>query len=393
MGLKDEMMKIVKTSSAVKKAYNKIGSFLLKIVGLFVSQDDKLILFSSFGGKKYDDSPKAVYEYLLKDPRFAEYKFVWAFHEPEKFQVSGAEMIQTDNLKYFITALKARVWITNSGIERGLSFKKNGTVYLNTWHGTPIKYMGSDEYRIKPSQMPVCKYDRQNAQSEFEAEIFSRVFNIPYERMLVCGYPRNDALTQNDSETQRKIKEKLGLPVDKKVLLYAPTFREYERDASRNCVLKPPVDFDKWKRVLADKYVVLMRCHYEVAKLLGVGIDGEFVRNVSAYPALNHLLLASDVLISDYSSIIFDYSILNRPIVIYAYDYEIYKQKRGMYIDVRQELPGGSISEDELLRIICEMDIQKVEEQVGKFRRKYVTAYGNATKKTVDELWELLQKT
>ncbi len=392
MGIKDELMKIVKTSSSIKKVYNMVGSGLLKFVGLFISQDEKLILINSFGGKKYDDSPKAIYEYLKQDERFKDYKVVWAFHEPEKFDVPGATVIKTDNLKYFITAMKARVWITNSGIERGLSFEKKGTIYINTWHGTPIKYMGSDEYKIDPSQMPVCKYDRQNAQSKFEADVFSRVFNIPYERMLVCGYPRNDILISNDRETQNKYKEKLGLPLDKKVILYAPTFREYERDSARNCVLRPPIDFEKWKKVLGDDYVVLMRCHYEVAKLLNVGIDGEFVRDFSDYPTLNHLMLASDMLISDYSSIVFDYAILDRPIIVYTYDFETYKEKRGMYLDVREELIGGSVSEDELLGIIKNLDKQEALKKVREFRGKYVTAYGHATEGTVDALWELIQR-
>lgn len=392
MNIKNEMMKMVKTSSGIKKVYNKVGSGLVRLVGLFVFQDDKLILFNSFGGKKYDDSPKAIFEFLKEDERFEDYKFVWAFHQPDRYDVPGAKVIKTDNLKYFLTALKAHVWITNSGIERGLSFKKKGTIYINTWHGTPIKYMGSDEYKIKPTQMPVCKFDRQNAQSKFEADIFSRVFNIPYERMLTCGYPRNDVLVNNDLETQNKYKKKLNIPSDKKVLLYAPTFREYERDDNRNCVLKPPVNFEKWRSVLGNEYVVLMRCHYEIAKLLNVGMDGVFVKDVSDYPILNDLMLASDVLISDYSSIIFDFAILDRPVIVYTYDFDTYREKRGMYIDVREELLGGSVTEDELLETIKTIDKKDAIERVRAFRRKYVTEYGNATKGTVDTIWELLQR-
>ena len=392
MGFKDELMKIIKTSSRVKKAYNRVGSGLLKLVGFFIAQDDKLILFNSFGGKKYDDSPKAIYEYLQQDERFKGFKFVWAFHEPEKFTVPGATVIKTDNLKYFTTAMKAHIWITNSGIERGLSFEKEGTIYFNTWHGTPIKYMGSDEYRIAPSHMPVCKYDRQNAQSKFEADIFSRVFNIPYERMLVCGYPRNDVLVNNDRTTQIKYKNKIGLSIDKKVILYAPTFREYERDSARNCVLKPPIDFEKWKAILGEDYIVLMRCHYEVARLLNYPENESFVRDVSDYPTLNDLILASDMLISDYSSIIFDYSIIDRPIIVYTYDYETYREKRGMYFDIRKELVGGSVTEDELLDIIKNLDEQETIEKVRNFRNKYVTAYGHATIETVDALWEAIQE-
>lgn len=392
MSYKDELMKIVKTSSGIKKVYNRVGSLLLKFIGLFIIQDDKLILINSFGGKKFDDSPKAVFEYLKQDERFKDYKIAWAFHKPEEYDVPDAIVIKTDNLKYFITAMKAHVWITNSGIERGLSFKKKGTIYINTWHGTPIKYMGLDKNRIAPSQIPACNYDMQNAQSKFEADIFSRVYNIPYERMLICGLPRNDILINNDAETQIKFKKKLGLPIEKKIILYAPTFREYERDTARNCVLKPPIDFENWKKTLGEDYIVLMRCHYEVAKLLGVGIDGEFVKDVSDYSTLNDLMLASDMLISDYSSIIFDYSILDRPIIVYTYDFETYKEKRGLYLDVREELIGGSVTEDELLSIIVNLNEDDALKRVREFRSKYVTAYGHATERTVDAIWELLQR-
>ena len=307
MGIKNEAMKLLKTSSALRITYNKIGSSLLRAIGALVHQDNKLILINSFGGKKFDDSPKVLFDYMKKDKRFQDYKFVWAFHEPENFEVPGAEVIKTDTVNYFLTAMRARIWITNSGIERGLSFKKKETVYLNTWHGTPIKYMGADALKIAPSEMPKRNYDLQNAQSMFEAEIFSRSYCIPMEKMLVCGYPRNDILINNDSETQKTYKRKLGLPLDKTIILYAPTFRDYDRDAARNCILKPPIHFDTWKEALGDEYIVLMRCHYEVAKLLGIDIDGDFVRDVSDYPTLNDIMLASDLLISDYSSIIFDY--------------------------------------------------------------------------------------
>ena len=389
MGIKNEVTNVLKTSSTLRKVYYKLGSGLLKSIGTFVRRDDKLVLFNSFGGRRFDDSPKALFDYMKKDERFQGYKFVWAFHEPEKFDVPGAEVIKTDTVEYFRTAMKAHLWITNSGIERGLFFKKKGTVYLNTWHGTPIKYMGSDALKIEPSKMPKRNYDLQNAQSMYEAEIFSRTYCIPMEKMLVCGYPRNDILINNDADIQKEYKRKLGIPIEKTVILYAPTFRDYDRDAALNCFLKPPIHFDTWKEELGEEYVVLMRCHYEVAKLLGVDIDGDFVRDVSDYPTLNDLMLASDMLISDYSSIIFDYAILKRPIVVYTYDYDTYNKKRGIYIDVRETFDGGSVSEEELLQIIKNLDREQNIEKVEAFRSKYVTEYGNATEKTVNAVWDL----
>lgn len=109
---------------------------------LFVKTDDKLILFNSFAGRKYDDSPKAIYEEMKKDPRFKDYRLVWAFHQPEKYD--APQKIKTDSLTYFKTALAARVWVTNSSVERGLNFTGKRTLYFNTWHGTPMKKMRSD---------------------------------------------------------------------------------------------------------------------------------------------------------------------------------------------------------------------------------------------------------
>ncbi len=384
------LMNAVKTSATIKKAYRTYGSLLIRLLGLFVRTDDKLVLLNSYGGKKYDDSSKALYEWLINDPRFNEYKFVWAFHEPNHFVVPGATIIKTDTLRYFVTALRAKIWITNSGIERGLHFKKKNTIYMNTWHGTPIKFMGADEYRIKSEKMPKSSFDYQNVQSDYEADIFSRAFNIPREKMLMCGYPRNDILINNGNETQKEYKAKLGISVDKKIILYAPTFRDYERDPQLNCVLKLPIDFNKWRKALGCEYVVLIRRHYEVVGLLNDGIDGDFVRDMSDYPVLNDLMMASDILISDYSSIMFDFSILDRPIYVYTYDYDKYKEMRGMYFDVREELPGGSISEEELLSMIKNGDKQEAVERVKAFRRKYVTAYGHATEATVNTLYQMI---
>ena len=117
---------------------------MINVLKLFVLPDNKLILFNSYAGRKYDDSPKAIFLSMKNDSRFKGYRFVWAFHDPSKYDVADCEKIKTDGLKYFVTALKARVWITNSSFERGLRFKGRRTFYLNTWHGSPIKKMGSD---------------------------------------------------------------------------------------------------------------------------------------------------------------------------------------------------------------------------------------------------------
>ena len=388
MKFKDYMMNVIKQYGWLRAIYSSVGSVLLKTIGVFVKTDNRLILFNSFGGKKYDDSPKEIYEAMRSDDRFRGYKFVWAFHKPEQFDIPGASIIKTDNLKYFLTAIKATCWVTNSSIERGLSFKKRNTIYVNTWHGTPLKKMGNDQ--IASGRKLCYKFDLQCAQSEYEAKIFSKAFNIPLDKFLISGLPRNDILANITDSFSRQIKGKIGLPRDKKVILYAPTFREYERDEKHNCVLRPPVDFNTWKRVLGEDFIVLLRLHYEVKKALVDSIDGYFVRDVSDYPRLNDLMISSDLLVTDYSSIMFDYSILNKPIFIYAYDFDEYNKKRGMYFDVRKDLPG-EIEENKLLHLIKKYDDEDNIKKVAQFRKKYVTAYGNATTDTLNAIYEMLK--
>ena len=365
-------------------------NFLIGILKFFVKPDDNLILINSFGGKKYDDSPKELYEAILKDERFQKYRFVWAFHEPNKFDVQGAEKIKSDTLTYFKTALMARCWISNSGIERGLSFKGKKVFYFNTWHGTPIKKMGSDisdenqSFRTKTKKNPV---DIMTAQSDFEADIFSRVFNIPRENFLMCGLPRNDVLANYTSKQREEIKAKLGLPQNKKVILYAPTFREFERDSMQNCVLKPPMNLDKWERELGDEYCILFRAHYEVGKVMNI-YDNEFVRNMTTYPNLNELMIVADVLVSDYSSIFFDFSIMDKPMLHFTYDYEAYSTKRGMYFDIRDELPGSD-NEDGVIQLL------KRENDTSRtihFRNKYVNYSGKAVDSSLDCIWEKIRR-
>ncbi len=386
-------MTVVKYSKLLYDVYYFLGSVTINIFKLFIKPKDNLILFISFGGKKFDDSPRVIYESMIKDKRFDNYDIVWAFQDIKRFDLPRGRKVKTDSLAYYITALKARCWITNSTVERGLKFKGQQTFYFNTWHGTPIKKMGTDISTTNKSFKSKGKsnVDVMISQSKYEADIFSRVFNIDREKFIICGLPRNDVLINRTMETKQAMMKKIGLPLDKKVILYAPTFREYERDKYFNCIIKPQIDFDKWKKSIGTKYIVLLRAHYEVAKVLNIKTDDEFIYDVSEYPVLNDLMLASDMLISDYSSIFFDYSILDRPMLYYTYDYDEYAEKRGMYFDIRKELLGSSRSEEELLDLINNLDYDLALEKVRKFRSKYVESYGNAANISLDIIFENLK--
>lgn len=387
----------IKYSKIFFNIYYYLGSFFLNILKWLVPTDDKLIVFNSFGGRKFDDSPRAIYELMIKDQRFNDYDIVWAFLDPEKHNIPTGRKIKSDTLKYFITLLRARIWITNSALERGLKFKGRHVFYLNTWHGTPIKKMGrdisSDNNSFTGKSGFFDSVDIMLAQGVYDRDIFSRVFNIPIYKFAITGLPRNDELTKkNNPETIKLIKKKLNIPENKRVILYAPTFREYEKDNNFNCIMTQPLDLDKWEKELSGEYILLLRAHYEVIKIMNVP-ESDFIRNVSDWSNLNELMVISDILISDYSSIFFDYSILGKPMFAYCYDYDIYTYNRGLYFDIRKELESkGSISVEDIIEELKKGDFIKRSKFSVLFRSKYITAYGDSSSKALDLIADNLNR-
>ena len=134
----------------------------------------------------------------------------------------------------------------------------------------------------------------------------------------------------------------------------------------------------------------MIRAHYEVVKSLTFD-DNDFVKDVSKYQNLNELMIVSDILISDYSSIFFDYAILNKPMLCFAYDFDRYIKERGLYFDIREMLEGNSNNEDELINAIKGLDIKKAIGITSRFRETFVEEYGNASKLCVDIVWKYLK--
>lgn len=381
--MKTWLINKIKHISLLYCLYYYFGNALLWLFKPFFRTDEKLILFVSFGGKKYDDSPRVIYEQMLCDMRFEGNRFVWAFLQPEKFDIPKGEKVKIDTLRFYKIALKSRVWITNSSVERGLSFKKKNTFYYNSWHGSAIKKMGSDIQKSNDGfkSKGSSRVDVMAAQGKFDVDVFSRVFCIQYDKFQITGLPRNDRLANYSGDYRNKLRMSLNLNSHKKVILYAPTYREYEFDGN-GVYLTTPIDMEEWQLKLSNKYILLFRAHHAVARSLRIN-DNEFIRDVSKYPKLEDLMIVSDLLISDYSSILFDYSIMGKPMLCYTYDYEKYEKERGVYFDVREKLPSAS-TEDEMIERLVNLDFFEASNQALKFRDSYVTAFGNATKQTLD---------
>lgn len=380
--MRDRLIYILKHNRIVQKLYVVMMSFVFSILGVFQHTDKKIVLFVSFMGKSFNDSPKVLYDYIQSHPAYKQYRCVWAFEHPEQYPT--LDTVKIDTPAYFKTALRAKYWITNTNIERGLKFKKKEQVYLNTWHGIALKYIGNDCPGRSDYNFDTVDY--LTVSGDYDERVFRSAFNAKESTYLRCGMPRNEALWLANETDKEQARKSLGIPEGKKVILYAPTWRE-STDGGRTYAIKPPIHFDKWKKELGDAYIVLFRAHHQTTKVLGVEYN-DFVRNASDYPAVNDLMIAADILITDYSAIAFDYSILCRPILCYAYDYDNYLAERGTYFDVDEKYPNKSCrTETELLQRIQNMNYAAECNNTKRFRNEFIQYGVDATRACINAVF------
>lgn len=380
-GIRAKVDYVLKHNAALNKAFKAVASAGVKALGLFTPMDEKAVIFSGHS-RKYNDSPRAIYEYMITRPEYRNFKFYWALDDPEKADVPGnCVKIKPDTPEYFRTALKCKYWITCVNIERSLRFKRRDCVYLNTWHGIPIKTVGNLAEGRKDYDFSYI--DFFCVSGEYEVDLYKRSFNVPEEHIIRTGLPRNDALYNTSEAEMTEIKQRLGLPLDKKLILYAPTWRD-SRDGGRSYSIRPPMDLKKWEEKLGNDYILLFRVHPYTTKLLGVDFN-DFVRDYSNYPSINDLMKIADLLISDYSATMFDYCVMERPIISFAYDCDEYGKERGFSMDPRTEMPGGiEETEDEVIERILNLDYEKETAFVRQFKDKYVRYGGHATEECLD---------
>lgn len=376
----DKIAWLIKHIPFIQWVYQKVMSLVFRVMGLFISVDDKLVLLSSYGGDQYSDSPKVLFEAMKADPRFIGYRYVWAFGDPAKFDVPGAEKVKIDTLSYFKAALRAKIWITNVNIERGLHFKKKSQIYMNTWHGTGPKKGGNAVKGRKDydfSYVDIVCVDGKYARDEMV-----NWFNARDEHLLYSGRPREDELFTFTSVDNSRIRATLNIPNDKKILLYMPTWREYGNLG---------LNTELWEKELSDEYVMLVRAHHFAKKGISVS-EKQFWIDVSAYSDVNELYWVADILISDYSSAFFDYGLLGKPMVCFGYDYEKYEAGNGFLMDLKNEFPSGiKRTESEVIEFIKSMDYQDESNRCKGYVDGYVSHPGNATQMCIDRICEKLR--
>ena len=331
--------------------------------------NNKRIMFESFSGDFYSDSPKYIYEYLYKHYG-DEFEYVWVIND-KKTEIPGNPITtKRFSLKYHKLMATSKYWVVNTR-QAGRLVKRPQQVLLSTWHGTPLKKLGFDMGNIY-IQNPRTKesyihdssaWDYFISPNRFSTEIFRRAFAYEGE-ILETGYPRNDILFNADESKINQIKEKLNLPDDKKVILYAPTWRDDDSYDIGKVKFKLKLDLEKLEKAISDEYIVLVRNHYLITDS-DVDDYKHFAVDVSHYDDIAELYLITDVLITDYSSVFFDFANLRRPMLFYMYDLERYEEElRGFYIDIYNEVPGPILRTTEDV-IDALNDLDNINEQLA----------------------------
>ncbi|MCH5252191.1 MAG: CDP-glycerol glycerophosphotransferase family protein [Lachnospiraceae bacterium] len=389
------LCRVLTSRSALRKyLYRKVFSRMKMM--------DNVVLLESFFGRNYSDSPKYIFEYLNQNYP-GEYKYVWIFSSrkrkrEEKLPYPSKKVIRF-SLRYFYYMARVK-YIVFNGRQPQYFIKRKGNVFLETWHGTPLKKLVFDMDEVttasplykKQFYIQTRSWDYLVAPNKFSEEVFRHAFMYD-GKMLETGYPRNDILHLEDkSALTAEIKNELGIDQKKKVILYAPTWRDDEFYASAQYKFTLQLDMDKLKRELGDEYVLLLRTHYFVVDNLDLSPYDGFAYNVSQYNDIARLYLISDVLITDYSSVFFDYANLRRPMLFFTYDLEKYRSVlRGFYVDVEEELPGPMLFDtDEVLNALRNLpEIEKqYKEKYDRFYEKYCAwEDGNATRKVVETVF------
>lgn len=342
----------------LKKLCGYIIRICYRMIYKLIPVDEKMIIFISFHGRGYSDNPKAIYEEIINDSRFKDFQFIWAIknHKRKNLMIPKAKTIEYFSIPYFYYMSKAKYWIINCKMPNYIS-KKNNQVYLQTWHGTPLKKLahdievpkGTTFYRSKMSydkmvesyDIDVKRYNYMISPNQFCTKVFQSSFKINRERLIETGYPRNDFITNATKKDILTIKKKYNIPTDKKIILYAPTWRDNSFVTS-GYTFELEANFYKWKEALNDEYIVIFKPHYLIINKFADDKElNGFLYSIDASAEINELYVISDILITDYSSVFFDYAVLNKPIYFYMYDLDSYKDElRGFYLNIYTELPG-----------------------------------------------------
>lgn len=361
---------------------------LINLFNLFPIKKNKIFLFSYYGSQ-YGCNPKYITEYATKSEFKREFDIVWAFNNPSRVNITGVRKVKTMSLRYFYELCTSKIIITNFRTTEHFVKRKN-QYYIQTWHSSlRLKQIEKDAEEslpknyVKMAKKDSLKCDLLLSGCDSSTEIFKKAFWYGGE-IFEIGTPRNDILFHHNSERSKKIRESLNISDDIQVVLYAPTFRK------QNDLSVYDIDYKQLIKSLEEKFgsawICLVKLHPHLIAKSSQLILEDKVLDVTSYDDIQELLSISDLLITDYSSLMFDFAVTNRPCFLYVPDIIDYTQQdRKLYFDIL-ELPFKAATTNfELSVIIQEFNNENYKESVNNFLQSvgsFETGKANAL------LWE-----
>ncbi|WP_077798836.1 bifunctional glycosyltransferase family 2 protein/CDP-glycerol:glycerophosphate glycerophosphotransferase [Streptomyces sp. JHA26] len=337
--------------------------------------DENLAVFSAYWSRSVSCNPAAVDAELA---RLAPHvRRVWVIRPDAVSGVpAGVEHVRAGSREYWAAVARATYLVNNVNFADAV-VKREGQIHVQTHHGTPLKTMGLDQRRYPASTnmdfarlLRRCdRWDYSISSNRHSTLVWERAYPSFYTA-LETGYPRNDVLVRAGAEDVRRARAALGLADGTKAFLYMPTHREYQPD------FRPPLDLARFARELGPDVTLLVRGHYfygnspHVDELCRTGR----IVDVTAHPRVEELYLAADALVTDYSSAMFDYAVLDRPVISYVPDWDIYSAVRGTYFDLTEEPPGAVVTTQEELLALLASGAHDSAETAGRrdaFRRRF----------------------
>ncbi len=367
----------LKKLKKIRKNWRVFSYYLYHKFFLKMELKENWVLCESFFGKSYSDSPKYIYEYLCRNYP-GKYRFIWVVNKKTKIPFHPTK-VKRFSIRYAYYLARCKYDIFNVRQPEWVK-KREGNIFLETWHGTPLKKLVFDQEEVMAaSPLYKAQFYRQSrlwdylvSANHFSTEAFKSAFRYDKE-ILEYGYPRNDILhSENRDQLAKAIRKRLRIPEGKKTILYAPTWRDDEYYGRGEYKFAMKLDLRLLKKELGPDYIVLLRTHYFIADSLDISGLEDFAVNVSKYDDISELYLISDLLITDYSSVFFDYANLKRPILFYTYDLDKYRDMlRGFYMDIETQVPGPLLfTNEEVVDAIRELDL--ITEQ---YKDKYAEFY------------------
>ncbi len=361
----------------IRKKWRVLSYYLYEHYFIKMPVKDNWVICESFFAKSYSDSPKYIYEYLCKNYP-GKYKFIWAVNKKTKIPFNPVK-VKRFSIRYAYYLARCKYNVFNVRQPEWV-IKREGNVFLQTWHGTPLKKLVFDQEEVMAAS-PLYKaqfykqsriWDYLISANHFSTRAFRSAFLYDKE-MLEYGYPRNDLMYHPEKDRiAADIKRKLDIPEGKKTILYAPTWRDDEYYGRGEYKFTLKLNLRLLQQELGNDYVVLLRTHYFIADNLDITGVEDFVINVCKYDDITELYLVSDILITDYSSVFFDYANLRRPILFYTYDLDKYRDMlRGFYLDIEQDMPGPLLFTDE--EVVAA--VKNIDSISGEYKDKYDEFY------------------